>query len=54
MTNSKHYKGKQNIGEVQTSQECGSWKPADWLGFFFWGRLSKAVYANTLFNIIGL
>ena len=33
----KHYKGEQNIGEVQASQECGSSKPADWLAFFFGG-----------------
>lgn len=43
MTNCKHYKGKQNIGEVQPSQECGRWKPADWLGFFITSHQSNHV-----------
>ena len=32
-TNSKRYEVQQNISEVQQSQECGSWKPTDWLCF---------------------
>ena len=54
MTKCKHYKGKQNKGEVQTSQECGSWKPADWLGFFIPSHQSNHVQNQEVLHLLKL
>ena len=53
-TNLKHYKGEQNIGEVQTSQECGSWKPADWLVFLITAYQSNHVQDKEALHMLKL